>query len=90
MDSKELREIRKRLGFSQSQFAEQLGITASSVARQEQGVIGISGSTAKLARLLAELERQKGRAKRKLSHPKGDCRGGGNPTKDGGRPKTDF
>ena len=65
MDGKELRDIRKRLGLSQSQFAEQLGITASSVARQEQGVIGISGSTAKLARLLLELERQKKRPKQK-------------------------
>ncbi len=55
MDGKELRDIRKRLGLSQSQFAEHLGITTSSVARQEQGVIGISGSTAKLARLLLEL-----------------------------------
>jgi len=36
-------------------YVEQLGITTSSVARQEQGVIGISGSTAKLARLLLEL-----------------------------------
>jgi transcriptional regulator with XRE-family HTH domain len=58
MDGEELRRIRKRLGLSQSQLAEQLGITTSSVARQEQGVIGISGSTAKLARLLLKWRRR--------------------------------
>ena len=65
MDGKELRDIRKRLGLSQSQFAEKLGITTSSVARQEQGVIGISGSTAKLARLLLELAEKEAKAKPK-------------------------
>ena len=71
MESKELRDIRKRLGLSQSQFAEQLGITTSSVARQEQGVIGISGSTAKLARLLLELAEKDCKKKTKRENKKG-------------------
>ena len=69
MDGEELRRIRQRLGLSQSQFAEQLGITTSSVARQEQGVIGISGSTAKLARLLVELA-EKERTPKRAKKPK--------------------
>ena len=69
MDGEELRRIRQRLGLSQSQFAEQLGITTSSVARQEQGVIGISGSTAKLARLLLELA-EKERTPKRAKKPK--------------------
>ncbi len=69
MGGEELRRIRQRLGLSQSQFAEQLGITTSSVARQEQGVIGISGSTAKLARLLLELA-EKERTPKRAKKPK--------------------
>jgi DNA-binding transcriptional regulator YiaG len=70
MDGEELRRIRKRLALSQSQLAEQLGITTSSVARQEQGVIGISGSTAKLARLLLELAEKEQAAERKPKRSK--------------------
>jgi DNA-binding transcriptional regulator YiaG len=55
MTSEELREIRRRLGLSQTQFAAQLGITSNSLARQERGVLGISEPVAKLARLLLQL-----------------------------------
>lgn len=69
MTGKELRAMRRRLGLTQAAFAEQLGITSNSLARQERGVIGISGSTATLARLLLELA-EKDRKKPKRAKKK--------------------
>jgi len=66
----ELRAIRQRLGLTQVQFAERLGIASNSLARQERGVIGISGSTAKLARLLLELAEKEAKAKPKRAKKK--------------------
>ena len=60
--SKNLRVIRQRLGLTQAVFAETLGITSNSLARQERGELGISESVAILARLrleLAEKDRKK-------------------------------
>ncbi len=53
----EVRRIRKRLGLTQAQLAERLGVTASSVARWEQGVMGIRETAARLLRLLERTER---------------------------------
>ena len=53
MDGSELRKIRKQLGLTQEQLAEQLGIHWNSIARQERGEIGIRESQARLVRLLA-------------------------------------
>lgn len=60
--SKNLRAIRQRLGLTQAAFAETLGITSNSLARQEYDELGISESVAILARLrleLAEKDRKK-------------------------------
>lgn len=68
MDGTELRAIRHKLGLSQHQFAEELGIHWNSVARQERGESGISGSVEKLARLLLrvrELEQKKEKTPKK-------------------------
>lgn len=54
MTSSEVRQIRKRLGLTQAELAAQLGVTASSVARWEQGVIGIRESAARLLQLLGK------------------------------------
>ena len=54
MTGTEVRQIRKRLGLTQAALAEQIGVTASSVARWEQGVIGIRESAARLLQLLAK------------------------------------
>ncbi len=57
MTGSEVRRIRKRLGLTQAQLAERVGVTASSVARWEQGVLGIRESAARLLRLLAKADR---------------------------------
>jgi transcriptional regulator with XRE-family HTH domain len=66
MTGDELRRLRRRLGFTQAQLAERVGVTANSVARWERGEMGIRESAARLIRLLAAAEsrrRSKGEAK---------------------------
>ncbi len=53
MTGVELKEIRRRLGLTQQQLAERLGIQRNSLARQERGEIGISEPVARLAKGLA-------------------------------------
>jgi DNA-binding transcriptional regulator YiaG len=55
MTGEDLRTIRRRLGLTQKQFAEQLGLHWNTVARFERNEATISGPVAKLARLLLEL-----------------------------------
>ena len=50
----ELRRIRRRLGFSQRELAERLGLHPNTVARQERGEIPITAPVAKLVRFVAE------------------------------------
>jgi transcriptional regulator with XRE-family HTH domain len=45
--------IRKRLGFTQKQFAEQIGVAPNSVARWERGELKMKKSTELLVKLLA-------------------------------------
>jgi transcriptional regulator with XRE-family HTH domain len=59
MNGKELRRIRKRIGWTQVQLAKALGISSNSVARQERNEIRISEPVAKLARIIAQQERRK-------------------------------
>ena len=47
------RALRKKLGLTQAQFAERLGITGNTVARYERGELGIPEPTLRLARILA-------------------------------------
>ena len=54
MEGQELKDIRTRLGLTQEQLAEQLGVHWNSIARQERGEIGIRESQARLVRLLLE------------------------------------
>lgn len=54
MQARELRSIRKRLGWSQVRLAEAVGVTSNSIARQERGEIGIKESLARLILLIAE------------------------------------
>ena len=58
MNGKELRRIRKRLGWTQAQLAEAIGLSANSVARQERGEIGIREPVAKLVKILAQQKRR--------------------------------
>lgn len=49
---KDVRRIRKRLGLSQPQLAERLGVTKNSVARWERGEMGIRQSVVILLGML--------------------------------------
>lgn len=51
---KDVRRIRKRLGLSQPQLAERLGVTKNSVARWERGEMGIRQSVVILLGLLEQ------------------------------------
>jgi transcriptional regulator with XRE-family HTH domain len=51
MRGKELRAIRKRLGWRQADLAEELGVTANTVARWERDEMEVSPPVEKLIRL---------------------------------------
>lgn len=53
MSAAELLRIRKRLGLTQQAFAERVGVTRNTIARQERGELGIGEPLARLIRLLA-------------------------------------
>ena len=52
MTGKQFRRIRKRLGLTQRQFADEMGWHPNSVARAEQGAMTISPTAERLAKLL--------------------------------------
>jgi transcriptional regulator with XRE-family HTH domain len=54
MKARELKAIRKLLGWSQARLAEAVGVASNSIARQERGEIGIKESLARLIRVIAE------------------------------------
>jgi transcriptional regulator with XRE-family HTH domain len=58
-----VRRIRKRLGLTQSAFAERVGVTGLTVSRWERGVLTVGSTAAILIRLLGDLEGQKGGAR---------------------------
>lgn len=53
MTSRELRAIRKRLGWTQKRLAEAVGITPNGLAMAERGETGISEPLSRLIRLIA-------------------------------------
>ena len=52
MTGKELRVLRKKLGWTQVELAKHLGITGNTVARWERSEIAIRDSMARLIRLI--------------------------------------
>jgi putative transcriptional regulator len=48
----ELRDLRKRLGLTQVELAEKVGVASNTVARWERGELGISEPVSRLLRLL--------------------------------------
>ncbi len=56
MQGKELLEIRKRLGLTQVQLAERIGVTGNTLARWERNELPISEPISRLIRLLAQME----------------------------------
>ena len=58
MTGSELRRIRKRLGLTQVQMAERLGLTGNTVARQERGEVRITEPVGRLIRYVAGLPKR--------------------------------
>lgn len=54
MTGEEVRAIRKRLGLTQQELADKVGVARASVARWEIGAMGIRESAARLLRMLAK------------------------------------
>ena len=50
----EIRQIRRLAGLTQAQFAEKLGVTANTLARQERGEHGIPEPVMRLARIVKQ------------------------------------
>src|SRR5687767_11600377 len=53
MTGKELMKIRLKLGLTQRQLAERVGIASNNIAKQERGILGISEPVARLIRVIA-------------------------------------
>jgi len=53
MTGQQLRRIRKRLGLTQVELADRLGVASNTVARWERNEVGISGPVARLLTLLS-------------------------------------
>jgi len=57
MSGRQLRALRRQIGLTQARFAELLGVTSNTVARQERGEVRIRATQAALAeRLVASFE----------------------------------
>jgi transcriptional regulator with XRE-family HTH domain len=56
MTSKEVRAIRLRLGLTQAELAEKVGVARNTVTRWELGMLGVRESAARLMQLLAKAE----------------------------------
>jgi len=54
MTGAEVRRLRRRLGLTQVQLAERVGVNPITVSRWERGAMGIRESAARLIRLLAQ------------------------------------
>lgn len=59
MKGKELRAIRKRLGWTQAEFAESLGVAENTVARWERDERTIREPVARFIRAIAAREKPK-------------------------------
>lgn len=55
MTGAEIRELRKALGYTQAKLAEEIGVTANTVARYERDELNPSPPVSKLLKLLAML-----------------------------------
>jgi transcriptional regulator with XRE-family HTH domain len=53
MTGKEVRAIRRKMGLTQQELADRVGVARNTIARWEMGVMGVRESAARLLRLLA-------------------------------------
>lgn len=65
MTGAELKALRRRLGLTQAQLAEKIGVWRNTIARQERGEVTIPGPTARLYRLLTKGPRKTTRRRRR-------------------------
>jgi transcriptional regulator with XRE-family HTH domain len=56
MTGKEVRTLRLKLGLTQAELAEKVGVARNTVTRWEMGVLGVRESAARLMQLLANAE----------------------------------
>ena len=63
MTGKEVRAIRQRLGLTQAELADKVGVTRNTVTRWEIGLLGIRESAARLLKRLAAESKEKARGK---------------------------
>jgi DNA-binding transcriptional regulator YiaG len=54
MTRKEVRDAREKLGLTQAEFAERVGVARNTVVRWEAGTVAIGSTAAILIRLLAQ------------------------------------
>jgi putative transcriptional regulator len=59
MTSTQMKDLRKALGYTQAKLAEELGVTANTVARYERGELRPSPPVLKLLKLLEMLTAEK-------------------------------
>ena len=60
MKARAVRELRRDLGLSQSEFARLVGVAPNTVARWERGELGMRPTTAHLIELLARKKPKRG------------------------------
>lgn len=60
MKARAVRELRRDLGLSQSEFARLVGVAPNTVARWERGELGMRPTTARLIELLARKKVKRG------------------------------
>lgn len=59
MTDAQIKELRKSLGYTQAKLAEELGVTANTVARYERGELRPSPPVTKLLKLLEMMTLEK-------------------------------
>ena len=57
MTKDEVKQLRAKLGLTQQELADKLGVTQTSVARWEMGMHQIEEPTARLLKLLVKMEK---------------------------------
>ncbi len=63
MTGREVRNIRQRLGLTQRELADRLGVARNTVTRWELGLMGVKESAARLLQILGA--QQKSKAKKR-------------------------